>query len=155
MLTFMCRYVSTAAQRTRHGAQYLSASTCASIAPRTTGTWVSTSPLCAPPTSTVRPSTHDLRTGADTGQSGNGINYESLRWAATRAPPSTSNRTVVRQRLPAKTTRPNTPAMPRPSTRRNCPGAALRMLSCMLWQLLTGTWLYADMCGTATQTKWS
>jgi hypothetical protein len=54
----MCRYVSTAAQRTQHGAQYPLASIYASIAPPTIVTWVSTSRSCDRPTSTVRcPST--------------------------------------------------------------------------------------------------
>jgi hypothetical protein len=119
-----CRYVSTAAQRTQHGARYPSASICASIARRTTVTWVSTSRSCGRPTSTVRcPSTlggSTLGTGADIGaQSGNGINCASSRWAATRARPSTSSHTVVPQRSLARTTRPNTPAMRRPSTRRS------------------------------------
>ena len=53
-LTVDCRYASTAAQRTQHGAPCRSASTCASTAPRTTVIWVFTSPLSGPPTSTVR-----------------------------------------------------------------------------------------------------
>jgi hypothetical protein len=69
----MCRYVSTAAQRTQHGAQYPLASIYASIAPPTIVTWVSTSRSCDRPISTVRcPSTlgsSRVGIGADTGHS--------------------------------------------------------------------------------------
>jgi hypothetical protein len=53
-----CRYVSTAAQRTQHGARSPLASTYASTARRTTVTWVSISPSCDRPTSTVRGPRH-------------------------------------------------------------------------------------------------
>jgi hypothetical protein len=53
-----CRYVSTAAQRIQHGAQSPLASTYASTARRTTVTWVSISPSCDRPTSTVRGPRH-------------------------------------------------------------------------------------------------
>ena len=130
LLTETFRYVSTAAQRTRHGARSPSASTCASIARRTTETWECTSPLCAPPTSTVRTSRYIRGTRADSEQYGNGINCVSSRWAATKVRPSTSSRTEAQQRSRARTTRPNTPAMPPQSTRRNCPDGAPQTLSC-------------------------
>jgi hypothetical protein len=56
----MCRYVSTAAQRTQHGARCPLASICVWTARRTTVTWVSISPSCDQRTSTVRyPSTSE------------------------------------------------------------------------------------------------
>lgn len=54
MANEQCRYVSTAAQRTQHGALYHSVSTSASTAPRIIVTWVSTFPSSDLRTSTVR-----------------------------------------------------------------------------------------------------
>jgi hypothetical protein len=76
------RYASTAAQRTQHGAPYLSVSTYVSTAPPTIVTWVSTSPSCDPPISTVRTRLRLRRgrttgTHVDLGQYGNGTSYAS------------------------------------------------------------------------------
>ena len=72
------RYVSTAAQRTQHGARYRLVSTSVSTALRTTVTWVSTSPLSDPRTSTVRQHQKCIHRGnTDQEQSGNGTSYES------------------------------------------------------------------------------